>query len=85
MKILTWNINGIRSVKKDQSLKNLFESLDCDIICLQETKVTSTYFSSLCFWGIGWGRKGTFYLAFTCPYFVGCIHFFEVDNQERGY
>ncbi|ESP01136.1 hypothetical protein LOTGIDRAFT_200437 [Lottia gigantea] len=38
MKILTWNINGIRASKT--SLKNLFESLDADIICLQETKVT---------------------------------------------
>ena len=41
MKILTWNINGIRSVKKDKSLKNMFDSLDADIICLQETKITS--------------------------------------------
>jgi hypothetical protein len=41
MKILTWNINGIRAVKKDQPLKKLFDSLDADIICLQETKITS--------------------------------------------
>ena len=41
MKILTWNINGIRSVKKEKSLKNLFDSLEADIICLQETKITS--------------------------------------------
>ncbi|KAK6175087.1 hypothetical protein SNE40_013622 [Patella caerulea] len=38
MKVLTWNINGIRASKK--SLKVLFDSLDADIICLQETKVT---------------------------------------------
>ncbi|VDH99175.1 AP endonuclease 2 [Mytilus galloprovincialis] len=38
MKILTWNINGIRAAKRD--LKELFDSLDADIICLQETKVT---------------------------------------------
>lgn len=41
MKILTWNINGIRSVKREKSLKYMFDSLDVDIICLQETKVTS--------------------------------------------
>ncbi|XP_028398255.1 DNA-(apurinic or apyrimidinic site) lyase 2-like [Dendronephthya gigantea] len=40
MKILTWNINGIRSVKKEQTLKELFDSLDVDVICLQETKIT---------------------------------------------
>lgn len=41
MKIMTWNINGIRSIKKGKSLKSLFDALDVDIICLQETKVTS--------------------------------------------
>ena len=39
MKILTWNVNGIRASKV--SLKSLLDSLDADIICLQETKVTS--------------------------------------------
>ncbi len=38
MKILTWNINGIRASKVP--LKELFDSLDADIICIQETKVT---------------------------------------------
>ena len=40
MKILSWNINGIRASKVD--LKKLFDSLDADVICLQETKVTRT-------------------------------------------
>ncbi|XP_002739716.1 DNA-(apurinic or apyrimidinic site) endonuclease 2-like [Saccoglossus kowalevskii] len=38
MRILTWNINGIRAAKKP--LKSLLDSLEADIICLQETKVT---------------------------------------------
>lgn len=38
MKILSWNINGVRASKLD--LKTLFDSLDADVICLQETKVT---------------------------------------------
>lgn len=37
-KIVTWNINGIRSSQQD--LKQLFDSLEADIICLQETKIT---------------------------------------------
>ncbi|GGD58227.1 exodeoxyribonuclease III [Muriicola marianensis] len=39
MKIITWNVNGIRAIVK----KNFFESLeqiDADVICLQETKAT---------------------------------------------
>ncbi|XP_064632211.1 DNA-(apurinic or apyrimidinic site) endonuclease 2-like [Lineus longissimus] len=38
MKILTWNINGIRAAK--ESVKQLLDSFDSDIICLQETKIT---------------------------------------------
>ena len=39
MKILTWNINGIRATK--EPLGSVLAQLDADIICLQETKVTS--------------------------------------------
>lgn len=39
MKVLTWNINGIRG-NKGLPLKQLLDSLDADIICLQETKVS---------------------------------------------
>ncbi|XP_077335584.1 DNA-(apurinic or apyrimidinic site) endonuclease 2 isoform X2 [Lithobates pipiens] len=38
MKILSWNINGIRATRV--GLKEILDSLDADIICLQETKVT---------------------------------------------
>lgn len=40
MKILTWNINGIRAARRDKSLKDILDSLEADVICLQETKVT---------------------------------------------
>ncbi|XP_065667166.1 DNA-(apurinic or apyrimidinic site) endonuclease 2 [Hydra vulgaris] len=40
MKILTWNINGIRATSRNHSLGNLLDSLEADIICLQETKIT---------------------------------------------
>ncbi|XP_078730187.1 DNA-(apurinic or apyrimidinic site) endonuclease 2 [Lampetra fluviatilis] len=38
MSVLTWNINGIRASRV--SLKALLDSLDADVVCLQETKVT---------------------------------------------
>nr|XP_033777165.1 DNA-(apurinic or apyrimidinic site) lyase 2 isoform X2 [Geotrypetes seraphini]XP_033777174.1 DNA-(apurinic or apyrimidinic site) lyase 2 isoform X2 [Geotrypetes seraphini]XP_033777182.1 DNA-(apurinic or apyrimidinic site) lyase 2 isoform X2 [Geotrypetes seraphini] len=38
MRIVSWNINGIRATKT--GLKGTLESLQADIICLQETKVT---------------------------------------------
>ncbi|XP_014827888.1 PREDICTED: DNA-(apurinic or apyrimidinic site) lyase 2 [Poecilia mexicana] len=38
MKLVTWNINGIRTFKS--GIKKALDSLDADIICVQETKVT---------------------------------------------
>jgi len=37
MKIISWNVNGIRAVVKKDFLNQLVE-LDADIVCLQETK-----------------------------------------------
>ncbi len=42
MKIVTWNINGIRTFKN--GIKNILDSFDADIICVQETKVTRKCF-----------------------------------------
>ncbi|XP_072537045.1 DNA-(apurinic or apyrimidinic site) endonuclease 2 [Salminus brasiliensis] len=38
MKIITWNINGIRTFRN--GIKKALDSFDADIICVQETKVT---------------------------------------------
>ena len=37
MKIISWNINGIRAIQ-NKGFKEILEALDADIICLQETK-----------------------------------------------
>lgn len=39
MRIVTWNVNGIRAIMKKEFLTS-FEALAPDIICLQETKAT---------------------------------------------
>jgi pyruvate/oxaloacetate carboxyltransferase len=36
--ILSQNIRGINSVEKWNSLKNKIIDLECDIVCIQETK-----------------------------------------------
>uniref|UniRef100_A0A3Q2VJZ3 DNA-(apurinic or apyrimidinic site) endonuclease n=1 Tax=Haplochromis burtoni TaxID=8153 RepID=A0A3Q2VJZ3_HAPBU len=38
MKVVTWNINGIRAFRG--GIKKALDSLDADVICIQETKVT---------------------------------------------
>ncbi len=37
MKIVSWNVNGVRAVMKKDFLGSL-AALDCDVLCLQETK-----------------------------------------------
>lgn len=37
MKIISWNVNGIRAVAKKEFFSD-FEKMDADILCLQETK-----------------------------------------------
>ncbi|XP_076362611.1 DNA-(apurinic or apyrimidinic site) endonuclease 2-like isoform X2 [Tachypleus tridentatus] len=40
MKILSWNINGLRTLKRP--LKETLDSFNADIICFQETKISRT-------------------------------------------
>lgn len=46
MRILTWNINGLRAVLKRKygTVKALLDDLNADIICFQETKLTKSDF-----------------------------------------
>ncbi|XP_031561252.1 DNA-(apurinic or apyrimidinic site) lyase 2-like [Actinia tenebrosa] len=37
---MTFNINGIRAVTRGKSLKEFLDSLEADIMCFQETKIT---------------------------------------------
>ena len=37
MKLISWNVNGIRAIAKKSFFTDL-EQLNADIICLQETK-----------------------------------------------
>jgi exodeoxyribonuclease-3 len=37
MKLVSWNVNGVRAVMKKDFMAS-FASMDCDVLCLQETK-----------------------------------------------
>ena len=37
-KVMTWNVRGINSSWKWDSIKNKISEAQCDIVCLQETK-----------------------------------------------
>ena len=43
MRIVSWNVNGLRAVLKNsgKNLRGFLDSLEADIICLQETKAAS--------------------------------------------
>ena len=41
MKIIAWNVNGIRSLLKRTDLDELITENDPDIFCMSETKISS--------------------------------------------
>ena len=41
LKILSWNVRGLNDRRKHSIVKNLLHGWKCDVICLQETKLTS--------------------------------------------
>jgi exodeoxyribonuclease-3 len=43
MKIIAWNINGLRSLLKTENLDNLIKSEKPDILCFGETKLSCPY------------------------------------------
>ena len=38
MKLISWNVNGLRAVYK-KGFEDFFEAIDCDMFCVQETKM----------------------------------------------
>ena len=38
MKLISWNVNGLRAVM-NKGFMDIFQSLDADVFCLQETKL----------------------------------------------
>ena len=38
MKLISWNVNGLRAVLK-KGFKDFFDEIDADIFCVQETKM----------------------------------------------
>lgn len=43
MKIISWNVAGIRACLK-KGLAEFFESVDCDVFCMQEVKALEDQF-----------------------------------------
>lgn len=41
VRILSWNVNGLRALLGKGNLREFLESLGADIVCMQETKATS--------------------------------------------
>ena len=42
LRLLSWNVRGLNNPRKRKVCKNLLKDWKCDIVCLQETKVSST-------------------------------------------
>ena len=47
MKLISWNVNGLRAVLK-KDFMTIFNELDADWFCLQETKMQAGQVNSIC-------------------------------------
>ena len=41
LRLLSWNVRGLNNPRKREVCKNLLKDWKCDIVCFQETKVSS--------------------------------------------
>ena len=41
LRLLSWNVRGLNNPQKWEVCKNLLKEWKCDIVCYQETKLTS--------------------------------------------
>ena len=68
MKIISWNVNGLRAILKKDFAKQILAT-DPDIVCIQETKTNQPLLAVLpdykSFWGVGEraGYSGTLILV----------------------
>jgi exodeoxyribonuclease-3 len=86
MKIISWNVNGLRAILKKKYLIDLINDEDPDIFCLGETKINNeldifnTYYS---FWShsqVKNGYSGT--VIFTKKKPKKVIYGLNIDNTE---
>ncbi len=91
MKLISWNVNGLRAVLRKNFLEFLAEE-DPDILCLQETKAGQDDVEQLwpltytTYWNTATkkGYSGTAVFTKTRPISVACgIGFEEHDNEGR--
>jgi exonuclease III len=58
LKILSWNVRGLNNPWKREVVKNLLRDWKGDVVCLQETKLTTVNLSIIrSIWGnmyVGW-------------------------------
>lgn len=93
MKIVSWNVNGIRAVMKKDFRKS-FSSLRADVLCLQETKAQDDQVQEALGWLEGHhiysfsaekkGYSGTAIISKTKPLKVTCgVDHKDHDDQGR--
>ena len=59
MKIISWNVRGLNASDKRQRIKQILDSLQADIILLQETKLNENNFDKFI---ASWKKWKTYYM-----------------------
>lgn len=81
MKIISWNVNGIRAVAK-KWFSNFINDKNPDILCIQETKAFEEQFLKEV-WEIEWYNY--VWHAWTRPWYAGTAIFYKKDLKVIDY
>lgn len=87
LKLISWNVNGLRAACR-KGFKEVFEELDADYFCLQETKLSSGIFNLefpgyQSFWNYAErkGYSGTAIFALRKP--LGISYGLGIEEHDR--
>jgi len=69
LKMISWNVRGLNNLRKHLVVKNFLREWNCDVVCLQETKL------------VGMDRQIVCSL-WSCPY-VACVAL-DADQMAGG-
>ena len=90
MKLLSWNVNGLRALVRDTGLHTIFSGISPDIVCLQETKADAPFEVGLPQFKSAWniskrrGYAGTLCLFRKVPQTVVCgLGIDKLDGEGR--
>ena len=69
LRMVSWNVRGLNDAQKRLVVRNLLREWNCDVVCLQETKLASMDRQLIC-------------SLWSCPYIIWIV--LDADQATGG-